>query len=308
MPCYYPLHGFRAKTRNKSGKRSIAFNPSHGFRDLPVTVPCGQCIGCKLERSRQWAVRCVHEARMHEKNAFLTLTYKPEALPRYGSLFPKHLVDFMKRYRFWLNEDYQQKIRFFACGEYGEQFSRPHYHVLIFGHDFHDKKHLTTVNGNDLFTSRKLEDLWTHGLCTIGDATFESAAYVARYVTKKITGEKALDHYNQINHQTGEILSERIPEFVTMSRRPGVGKLWFDRFTKDVYPSDEVIIRGKRFKPPKYYNTQYEKLFPDDYAKIKAARISAAKNIPELEKTWERLQVKETIQKQRFEQLKRNYE
>lgn len=211
----------------------------------------------------------------------------------------------MKRYRWWADHKH---LRYFHCGEYGEKSLRPHYHAIIFGHDFADKKHHTTINGNPLYTSKHLENLWTHGHCLIGAATFESAAYVARYVTKKITGPKALDHYNQVDYETGEILTERIPEYVTMSRRPGVGKMWFDRFFKDVYPSDEVILRGKRSKAPKYYNAQYEKLFPEDYAKIKAARTRAAKLIPEIENTWERRQVKEYCQREKILNLKRNYE
>lgn len=243
--------------------------------------------------------------RQHEHSMFLTLTYDPKHLPENGSLNKKHFQDFMKRYRWWAGH---KKIRYFHCGEYGETTARPHYHAIIFGHDFKDKKVHAVIGGNTLYTSQNLEELWGLGFCTIGEANFETAAYVARYVTKKITGKNALHHYNNIDTETGEVLSERIPEYVTMSRRPGVGKEWFDRFFTDVYPHDRVILNGKTMKPPKYYNAQYERLFPEDYEKVKAARIAAAKNIPELEKTWERLQVKEQCQKLKFKELKRNYE
>lgn len=237
---------------------------------------------------------------------FLTLTYRPENLPKDGSLQPKHFQDFMKRYRFWLEH---KRIRFFHCGEYGEKNDRPHYHALIFGHRFKDLELHTKINGNSLYTSEKLNELWGHGYCLIGDVTFESAAYVARYVTKKITGEKALHHYNEIDLETGEILKERRPEYVTMSRRPGIGKTWFEAYSGDVYPLDEVIIRGKKMKPPRYYNSLEEKLDPDEYFRIKAARIAAAKK-PEVQKdnTWDRLQVKEKCKLKQFELLKRNYE
>lgn len=305
MPCYHPLKGYRAKTVNPTtGKRSIVFAPSQGFKDLELSVPCGQCIGCKLERSRQWAIRCVHEASLHEDNMFLTLTYKPMRLPDHGTLVKKHFQDFMKRYRKWLGG---KKIRFFHCGEYGEKSNRPHYHALIFGHTFTDKQHHATINGNRLYTSKKLDRLWTHGHCLIGNVTFESAAYVARYVTKKITGPNAEDHYGIIiNYETGEYSPRRIPEYVTMSRRPGIGSGWFNKYTSDVFPLDEVILKGKKLKPPKYYNTLYELLEPEKFAQIKAARIAAGKKSEH--NTYERLRVRETIQLTKFNSLKRNFE
>lgn len=307
MPCYYPMSGYRSRTTNASGKRGITFNINQGFKDQPVEIPCGQCIGCKLERSRQWAMRCVHEASLHENNMFLTLTYNNEKLPKDNSLNKKHFQDFMKRYRKWSPHS---KIRYFHCGEYGENFARPHYHAIIFGHEFADKKlHKQNNNGDHLYTSEKLNELWTHGYCLIGNVTFESAAYVARYVTKKITGENALYYYNEIDPETGELLTERTPEYVTMSRRPGIGKQWFDRFNTDVFPSDEVILRGKKLKPPKYYSKLHEIADPQTHAKLKRQRIAAAKD-PKIAQhnTYERLQVREFIQQEKFKQLKRNYE
>lgn len=301
------MSGYRSRTTNASGKRGITFNINQGFKDQPVEIPCGQCIGCKLERSRQWAMRCVHEASLHENNMFLTLTYNNEKLPKDNSLNKKHFQDFMKRYRKWSPHS---KIRYFHCGEYGENFARPHYHAIIFGHEFADKKlHKQNNNGDHLYTSEKLNELWTHGYCLIGNVTFESAAYVARYVTKKITGENALYYYNEIDPETGELLTERTPEYVTMSRRPGIGKQWFDRFNTDVFPSDEVILRGKKLKPPKYYSKLHEIADPQTHAKLKRQRIAAAKD-PKIAQhnTYERLQVREFIQQEKFKQLKRNYE
>lgn len=207
----------------------------------------------------------------------------------------------MKKYRRWLAH---KRIRFFHCGEYGEETKRPHYHAIIFGHDFADKKLLyKSKRGDSVYTSAKLDGLWTHGQCSIGDVTFESAAYVARYVTKKITGKMALDHYNTINKETGEVLSERLPEYTTMSRRPGLGKNWFDKFTSDVFPYDEVIIRGKRMKPPKYYSALYEQLEPEKFFALKAARIAAAKK-PEVQadNSDPRLRVKEQVQQKKLDQ------
>lgn len=303
MPCYHPLTGYRSLSVNASGKRSIVFNASQGFRDMPVSLPCNQCIGCRLERSRQWAIRCVHEKSLHEQNCFVTLTYSPENLPKGGSLVKEDVQKFLKR----LRRKYEpKKIRTFYCGEYGENGDRPHYHLLLFGHDFSDKKIL--MNGeNPLYRSAELEELWTLGHSSIGTVTFESAAYVARYVTKKVTGKRALDHYNEVDPKTGEILRERTPEFAQPSLKPGIGKSWFDNNYQATYNRDSVIVRGKEMKPPKYYNTQYEKAFPTQYEKIKTKRKLAGEKHAE-NNTRERLDVREECQMHKAKQLKRKLE
>lgn len=304
MPCYHPLLGYRSLSINPSGKRSIVFNKNQGFADMPVELPCGQCIGCRLDRSRQWAIRCVHEASLYENNCFITLTYNDENLPKDNSLCVEHFQLFMKK----LRKKYGKGIRYFHCGEYGENFGRPHYHACIFNFDFRDKKVLKTLqDGTNYYVSEKLNELWEYGFTMIGDVTFESAAYVARYITKKITGKNAFEHYNKINYETGEIIAERRPEYVTMSRKPGIGKPWLDKFSTDVYPEDYIVLRGKKLKPPKYYNAQYEKVYPSDYEKIKNRRIVNAKK-HFYNNTRDRLTVRETIQKYKFNLLKRNYE
>lgn len=305
MACHSPLRGFRSKKPNENGKYPLTIVPRLAQTDCPIEVPCGQCIGCRLERSRQWAIRCMHELQMHQQSAFLTLTYKPKELPLHGTLVKKHLQDFFKRYRRWLGKT--QKIRYLACGEYGEDFSRPHYHAIVFGHDFPDKQKLCTINGNELFTSEKLDERWTHGHCTIGAATFETAAYVARYVTKKINGPKADDHYGiLINETTGEITPRRIPEYLSPSRNPGIAKTWYDKYHKEVYPLDEVLVRGKLMQPPKFYDTLHNRQNPDSHEEIQAARMLAAKKNPD--NTYERRSVLAKIAAINALQLKRNFE
>lgn len=302
MPCYKPLRGYRSKDRNPSGKRSIVFTQSAGLKDLPVELPCGQCIGCRLEKSRQWAIRCHHEASLHETNSFITLTYSPEHLPPGETLVLSHFQNFMKR----LRKSTGQKIRYFMCGEYGEKFARPHYHACIFGWEPPDLVHWRTVNDQKYFQSTFLDKTWTHGSTITGDVTFESAAYVARYITKKVTGKNAEAHYTQIDLSTGEIL-EKKPEFTTMSRRPGIGRDWLTKFKSDVYPGDFVVVRGKKMKPPRFYNAQMERDYPLDYSKLKASRINAAKQHTE-DQTWDRLKVREIVQIDRYEKLIRGLE
>lgn len=212
MPCYFPMQGYRSRSLTKNGKRQIVFSPKDGFIDLKMTVPCGQCLGCRLERSRQWALRCVHEASLYDDNCFITLTYSDEFLPRDYSLDVSHFQRFMKR----LRKRFGEGIRFFHCGEYGSQFGRPHYHAILFNLDFPDKVFLKEQNGQTLYRSKILEELWPFGHSSVGSATFESAAYVARYILKKVNGDAADEWYAAVDHDTGEFF-QRKPEYTTMS-------------------------------------------------------------------------------------------
>lgn len=298
MPCYHPLQGYRAR-----GGKHIVFNLKDGWIDQKVTVPCGQCVGCRLERSRQWAIRCMHEASLYEDNCFITLTYNNENLPEDGSLHVEHFQRFMKR----LRKKYKDKtIRFYHCGEYGEKFFRPHYHAILFNHDFSDKKLFKKTEEINLYTSEELEQLWPYGFNTIGDVTFESAAYTARYIMKKQTGRNADKHYERVNTETGEIIKLR-PEYNTMSRRPGIASQWFDQYEKDVYPKDFITIRGKKLKPPKFYDRLYEHKYPEDYEKMKDKRMELM-NKHWKDNTPERLKQKETVKKAQLSKLKRNLE
>jgi hypothetical protein len=303
MPCYKPLHGYRSQTVNESGKRGIVFNVTQGFKDMPVELPCGQCIGCRLERSRQWAIRCVHEASLYEKNCFITLTFNDENLPSNGSVDVRDFQLFMKR----LRKKFGSGIRFFHCGEYGDEFKRPHYHALIFNFDFPDKVLWSKQNDSLIYTSEVLNELWEHkGFTTIGDVTFESAAYVARYVTKKVTGEKADEHYTSIHRETGEIVSRK-PEYISMSRRPGIGKGWFEKYHSEVYVHDGVRINNHFIKPPKFYDKAYEVKYPKKMIIIKKNRELRSLIFTE-HTTPERLAVREKLHLLRFDRLKRSYE
>lgn len=304
MPCFHPLKGYRSRSVNPStNKRSIVFDVRQGFADMPVELPCGQCIGCKLERSRQWAIRCVHEASLHDENCFITMTYAPKHLPYDGSLNVSHFQKFMKRFR---KKYFDRTIRFFHCGEYGEKFARPHYHACIFGFDFPDREYLRERNGEKYYRSQILNDLWQLGECIVGDVTFESAAYVARYITKKITGPLAKNFYTDVDFETGEY-KERRPEYVTMSRRPGIAKGWIDKYMQSTYDNDRVVIRGKVCRPPKYYDGQFELTDPEELARLKAKRRGKAA-LHQEDNTLDRRLVREEIQEIRLSELKRGYE
>jgi hypothetical protein len=302
MPCYSPLRGYISKTVNPSGKRSIVFRRELGLPLPPQDIACGQCIGCRLERSRQWAIRCVHEAQLHADNAFITLTYEDKHLPPGGTLDRAAFPKFMKRLRRKLQP---LKIRYFSCGEYGSKHGRPHYHACIFGYSFPDRRLWTTRNGVKLYRSDLLEQSWKLGMSSVGDVTFESAAYVARYIVKKWLGPGASEHYQRVDSSTGELF-EIEPEYTTMSLKPAIGKQWLELYESDVYPSDEVILRGKKMRPPRYYNGLYEISNPSQMEAIKAKRKRLAKSNPD--NTAERLYVREQVQHLKLRQLKRVYE
>ncbi len=271
MQCYRPIDAWRSKERGKSGKRKIVFRPDDavGFK---LQLPCGQCIGCRLERSRQWAMRCVHEASLYENNCFITLTYNEACLPRDGSLNKKHFQDFMKRLRSRFPES---PIRYYHCGEYGELHRRPHYHACLFNFDFLDRILFKEERGTRLYTSDVLASLWPMGFSTVGDVTFESAAYVARYIMKKVSGARSRDHYISEPDENGEVFS-LLPEYTTMSRRPGIASDWFAKFGEEVFPDDFVVLRGRKMKPPRFYDSIYEVADPDEYARLKRQRVKDA--------------------------------
>lgn len=286
MPCFHPLRAF------KTSSGDVVFSELRRHDVVAqLSLPCGQCVGCRLERSRQWAVRCMHEASLHDFNAFITLTYDDAHLPADGSLHYDHYQRFMKRLRKAIAP---HEVRFYMCGEYGEQEFRPHFHACLFGYDFPDKKFLkNTSAGGALYTSEMLERLWPYGMSSTAAVTFASAAYVARYCMKKITGKGSEQFYRRVDPDTGEIY-QLTPEFNKMSLKPGIGARWFEKFKSDVYPHDRVIVNGKEAMPPKYYDKLYDREFPDEFEFLQFAReLDGRLRFPD--NTDERLAIKEAV-------------
>lgn len=259
MPCYRPLTAFYAKgLSQRTGKRILTFKRTDSVSGKPVNLACGQCVGCRLETARQWAVRCMHEKQMHRHNAFVTLSYEDRYLPPGGSLCRRDLQLFMKR----LRKRFGNGIRFYACGEYGDTTNRPHYHLLLFNCRFDDQEPIGRAKGGQtLYRSKDLSELWPYGLNWIGDVTFESAAYVARYILKKVTGEPAADHY-----------SGREPEFTVMSRRPGIAAIWYSKFGQGVRDHDSVVMSGREQLPPRFYDLRFELLDKIAFEGVKRER------------------------------------
>lgn len=309
MPCYHPRPAWQLlNVRTVNGKPSISFKDPFAKPSkhrVAIQVPCGRCLGCALEKSRQWAVRCVHESKLYNESSFVTLTYDPKYLPAYGSLQKGKQSDqeyFLKNLREAIRPI---TIKFFMCGEYGENGQRPHYHYLIFGYGFPDRKFYKEKNGTRLYTSELLEKKWPWGFSTCGDISLASAAYVARYCLKKIKSKDDTEEMDADN------FSGQIPEYVNMSRGgthgKGIANGWYQQFQSDVFPCDNVVIKGKIGKPPRYYDKQLESTDPLLYEKIKIDRkAKALQNAAD--NTTARLLVKERCKEAQIQNLKRGYE
>jgi len=295
MPCYQPLTAYRAPYGE------IVFDHSKSFR-IKIELPCGRCIGCRLEKAKEWALRCYHEAQMHAENSFLTLTYAPEHLPGNHNLDHRDFQAFMKR----LREHTGKKIRYYMCGEYGNKPNyRPHYHALLFGHEFDDKKLVNVRGQNRVYTSEKLDSLWKKGSCEIGSVTFKSAGYVARYIVKKCSDdpEELYNRYAIVDPETGEMTSRKL-EYTKMSLKPGIGESWFRKYFKDLYPHDYAVLPdGRKTSVPKYYNKLLERENPKLHYELRQARIAKALVNPN--NTPERLAVRERVRTKKAERLKR---
>lgn len=290
--CTSPLLAYRLEDG------SISFKARSGEGD-PLTLPCGQCMDCRLERSRQWAVRCVHEAKMHEHNCFITLTYDDAHMLENGNLHYPHFQRFMRNLRKRFPDI---PVRFYACGEYGDTFGRAHYHACLFGIDFRDRKpYRKSKAGFMAYESEVLQSLWPHGKAWVGDFSFETAGYTARYITKKLLGGAAKDPPKFVNTETGEVF-ERVPEFTRMSLKPGIGRPFYEKYLFDIFPHDRVVIRGVVAKPPRYYSRLYAESNPEAWEEISYRRYLSSK--PE-EQELERLEARAKCTLARVKQLKR---
>lgn len=252
-------------------------------------------MGCRLEKARQWAVRIMHECQTTEGGPsnceFITLTYSDENYAN-PSLEYRDFQLFMKRLRF----ETKKPLRFFMCGEYGDKSRRKHFHAIIFGHRFPDrKKWRKTPTGNFTYRSAQLEKIWTLGSSETGSVTYQSAQYVSSYITKKIVGDLAESHYRFIHPHTGEYF-QLTPEFCHMSLKPGIGHAWFMKYGQRVKDFDTVVMNGREQKPPRYYDKLRRRSDKLDIEEAKAKReFEGYKHALKGEQTDARLAVKEEV-------------
>lgn len=296
MSCNNPIQAYRTA-------HGITFHESARNDNLgPVQIACGQCIGCRIKRAREWTSRIVHESKLYEENCFLTLTYSDLSIPSDGNLRYPDFQKFMRRLRKAVSP---RQVRFYMVGEYGSENFRPHYHACLFNIDFKDLEPASNNNsGAPVYVSRLLNELWTLGFHTVAPLTRETAAYTARYVITKLTGEAAKGE--QVDRDG--VITARVPEFNRMSLRPGIGADWFARYHGDLYPHDYLVVDGHKEPIPRYYDRLQDR-GPIERAveleSVKHQRVLDAKR-RSADNTPERLAVKERLAKNRLAELKRN--
>lgn len=298
MACFHPVPAFRTE----SGSVVMV---ERGSIVGALQLPCGRCVGCRLERSRQWVVRMMHEASLYGENGFVTLTYDDAHLPPGGSLRYSDFQGFMRRLRERLRRRDGTRVKFYMCGEYGEELERPHYHVALFGCSFRADRYVFAKGGSGkvVYRSPLLESCWELGSSCVGELTPESAGYIARYVLKKVTGPRSSEHYDKVDVDTGEV-THRVPEFAHMSLRPGIGGRWFERFASDVFPHDRVVLSGRASKPPRYYDTLFKRADRAGFERVKDDRLVEA-GLRWPDNTSARLSVKEEVTKARLSRFRR---
>ena len=310
MACFNPLKGFVGP----NGK--LVFSKAASAHGYAQSVPCGQCIGCRIDYTKEWAIRCTHEAQMYDDNMFLTLTYDDEHLPADLNLDHEHFQKFIRAIRDKYNkytkrdpetnEITEPGIRYYMCGEYGGRTGRPHYHAIIFNFRFPDLKHEGERRGHRVWSSADLEELWGRGMTEVGSVTFQSASYVARYIQKKLKGPEAKRGHPIVDHETGEIVGRRSPEYTKMSLKPGIGETWLAKYYSDVFPEDLVTLEGgKKIKAPRYYRDLLKKYDPELWEECREKRIAHARANAD-NSTEERLAVREKCLKARVKHFKRD--
>lgn len=287
MPCYHPVTAYRTP-------HGVVFSELRRY-DITGTIqlPCGQCIGCRLRRAQDWAIRIMHEAHFYKRTSFITLTYDDEHLPNGGNLQHRDFQLFMKRTRehLTIRNGERPDLKYFVAGEYGPTTQRPHYHACIFGYDFrNDRKPAgKSASGNLFYKSEELNKLWQYGTTnSVQDLTPETAAYSARYIVDKLTGDLAVPN--------------RIPEYSKCSK--GIGQRWFNQYQQDVYRTDSTIQKGKEFPPPKYYDKLKRRMKEQSFDQTEYERYLRGKNNLQ-DQTDERLATREYVKKAQIRNQKR---
>ena len=306
MPCYNPIPAYRSRFSNSNGNSPIVFShrDSNGIR---LKVRCRGCIGCRQRRARDLKILGYCESMMHDELMFITLTWDPNHpdFPHAGSIAKPHVQKFLKRLRFKFPG---RKIYYYACGEYGEAGPghHPHYHLIIFGLWFSDAYKWRQSKGHWCYRSPTLEKLWKFGNSEFGSVTKDSIGYVAGYVHKKITGDMAEDHY--LVEHLGEAVQVE-PEFFLSSSHPAVGRRHFDKYWKHIYTWDSVVMDGKEYSPPEYFDILLAKEHPEEWERVcKERRRRAMKADARKDSTPARLHVREKVATIRLERKKRSYE
>lgn len=291
MSCYKPLRAFRTPT-------GVVFSELARYDIIgEIELPCGQCTGCRERRASDWALRVSHEASCWDANCFLTLTYGRDKVPYLGSLQHRDFQLFMKK----LRKFFVLPVRYYMCGEYGPRTQRPHYHACVFGVDFRFDRVESgkSASGEVFYNSPFLSSVWGHGNVSVQDLNNATASYCARYITSKLDGDLGAELYARVDEDG--VIQSITPPYAAMSK--GIGRYWFEKYARDVFPHDFVVIDGVKRPVPRFYDKIMSEAFDEDA--IKFARVAKAREHLE-DQTAERLAVREVVHKARVSSLKRD--
>lgn len=283
MPCYRIHEAYVSADRVSFGK------------DIPdstlMRLPCGRCFGCRMDRVRSWSTRCQLEASCWDSNAFVTLTYDEEHVPRDGGLRPRDLQLWFKRLRRSVGA-----FRYFAVGEYGGRTSRPHYHALLFGVELPRGSQV----GKRTFESPAISRSWEFGSHQVGSVTPASASYVAGYAMKKVFGSERRqeEFYGAVDLETGEFMV-REREFARMSLRPGIGRIWFDKYFPELILG-YVVRDGQKVPVPRYFRKLLKEIDPARCEELDNARARFFARAEEFTRTEQGLIASEAVAKSRY--------
>lgn len=290
MTCFRPLEAWK----NSEGGKLI-FGDNHKwdkYRSEKLRVPCGHCIGCLLDRANDHATRCWCQTQTSDINecCFITLTYDEQHIPKDRYLKIKDQQDFWKRLRYYFKN---KKIKYFGCGEYGPKTHRPHWHFCVWGYKPTDLKFYNyNHNGDKLYTSKELKNIWGNGFVIIGELTYKSACYVSRYCTKKIFKKQKWSKDIGIK-----------PECTICSK--GIGLEYWEKYSENIIKNNGIHIKiGDKVKNkriPKYFMKKFKDMDPIEYDWYTFEKSEQAKA------QWEQTLSKTSISEQEYlSMLERN--
>lgn len=270
-------------------------------------IPCGKCKACRKQEKLTWATRIECEAKQYTNNYFLTLTYDPEniTIPDYtinektgeiyenngwwqGTLVKKDLQTFIKSLRKYFEREYNhQGMKYYAAGEYGELNERPHYHIILMNTPELEQHYIGSNEKGNYHSNYRIEQIWHKGFITLENVTWDTIAYTAGYCQKKMFGELREEYYKQ---------KGQLPVFAQMSRRPGIGRKYFEKNYKSIYECDEIInSKGMPVRPPSYFDRLMDAGEHDFMQSLKQKRTENAENKIKLKLSKTDLTLKEQL-------------
>ena len=288
MSCYHPLVAERLTTKSqffdptgKKHKKVHILGEAENIMNVGdlngeaveyFTIPCGRCIGCRIDKARDWSVRIMCETKSSLLSSwFLTLTYDDLHMTDL-SLNKQDFKDFIKDLRNYVYYRTGECIRYFGCGEYGDSSGRKHYHMIIFNLGDLDIKPRSAKNGYIYYESEIINQLWNKGFVVIAEVNLQTAAYVAKYTLKK----QGLKKYDELDIQA---------PFILMSTRPGIGYKYLSDHVQELINKPYIFMDHKNYSLPRYFKRVLEEeynipteFFNDKYIE-KNYKVNLAKEI-----------------------------